>query len=196
MPQYQLLTVPYNRDAAVNYATYWAYRRNPRYYQFDDIGGDCTNFVSQSIYAGSGVMNFTPTFGWYYIDLNDRAPSWTGVVYLYRFLTENLGAGPYGAEAPLSALKKGDVIQLRLKNRSEYNHTVLVTHPDPSGDPEKILIASHDNDALCRPLATYNYEEIRGIHIRGVRYIERATGVSAEEGSEEMTTESAEYPSE
>ena len=32
--------------------------------------------------AGSGVMNFTPTCGWYYIDANQKAPAWTGVQYL------------------------------------------------------------------------------------------------------------------
>ena len=70
--------LPYDREAAVFYARKWAYARNPRYYNFDDLGGDCTNFASQCIYAGCGVMNFTPTFGWYYIDINQRSPSWTG----------------------------------------------------------------------------------------------------------------------
>ena len=50
---------------------------NPKYYNFQNIGGDCTNFASQVLYAGSGIMNYTPTFGWYYINVNDRAPAWT-----------------------------------------------------------------------------------------------------------------------
>ena len=100
--RYELLEIAYDRQTAVEYANYWAYRRNPRYYAFDEIGGDCTNFVSQCLYAGSGVMNFTPTYGWYYRDINDRAPAWTGVAYLYQFLTENRGPGPFGREAALS----------------------------------------------------------------------------------------------
>ena len=59
----------YDRRAAVLYAHRWAYGRNPAFYDYEHLGGDCTNFASQCIYAGSGVMNFTPTFGWYYIDL-------------------------------------------------------------------------------------------------------------------------------
>ena len=59
----------YNRANAVAYAKKWAYGRNPKYYDFSDLGGDCTNFASQCIYAGSGVMNYTPTYGWYYICL-------------------------------------------------------------------------------------------------------------------------------
>ncbi len=47
------------------YAHRWAYGRNPAFYDYEHLGGDCTNFASQCIYAGSGVMNFTPTFGWY-----------------------------------------------------------------------------------------------------------------------------------
>ena len=43
----------YNRAAAVAYAHAWAYRRNPRYYNYEELGGDCTNFASQCLYAGS-----------------------------------------------------------------------------------------------------------------------------------------------
>ena len=48
----------YNRDAAVAYAEKWALSRNPAFYNFSGIGGDCTNFASQCIYAGSGVMSY------------------------------------------------------------------------------------------------------------------------------------------
>ena len=63
----------YDRRAAVLYAHRWAYGRNPAFYDYEHLGGDCTNFASQCIYAGSGVMNFTPTFGWYYIDPDQKA---------------------------------------------------------------------------------------------------------------------------
>ena len=55
----------YNRNAAYEYARKWAFKRNPAYYDFSEIGGDCTNFASQCIYAGAGVMNYTPTFGFF-----------------------------------------------------------------------------------------------------------------------------------
>lgn len=48
----------YQREKAVEYAKKWAYRRNPKYYNYDGVGGDCTNFVSQCIYAGCKVMNY------------------------------------------------------------------------------------------------------------------------------------------
>ena len=50
--------IPYDRRAAVAYAHQWAYGRNPDFYDYEEIGGDCTNFASQCLYAGTGVMNF------------------------------------------------------------------------------------------------------------------------------------------
>lgn len=55
-------TYVYDRAAAVAYARKWAVGRNPKFYDFNDIGGDCTNFASQCIYAGCGVMNFLPLY--------------------------------------------------------------------------------------------------------------------------------------
>ena len=63
------MVLPYDRRAAVEYAHRWAYGRNPEFYDYEEIGGDCTNFASQCLYAGSRIMNFTPTYGWYYICL-------------------------------------------------------------------------------------------------------------------------------
>ena len=71
-----MLFRPYDRLEAVIYAHRWAYGRNPAFYDYEEIGGDCTNYASQCIYAGTGVMNYTPTFGWYYINSNDKSPSW------------------------------------------------------------------------------------------------------------------------
>lgn len=159
----------YDRIAAVAYARRWAFSRNPLFTDFEDLGGDCTNFVSQCLYAGSGIMNYTPIFGWYFISLDDRSASWSGVQFLYNFLVGNEGAGPFGRELPLSESALGDVIQLNLDG-GKYGHTVLVTdilRPKPR--PQDILIASHSYDAYNRPLNTYNYKEIRLIHIEGVR---------------------------
>ena len=51
--------VQYDRQKAYNYAQKWAFKRNPIYYNFDNVGGDCTSFVSQCIFAGIGIMNYT-----------------------------------------------------------------------------------------------------------------------------------------
>ena len=100
---------PYDRQAAVAYAHRWAYLRNPDFYNFDKLGGDCTNFASQCLYAGSGVMNYTPTFGWYYNSQYSRAPAWTGVPFFYNYLTRTRETpGPVGEEAGMADLQPGD----------------------------------------------------------------------------------------
>lgn len=109
-------------------------------------------------------MNFTPTFGWYYKNLNDRSPSWTGVEYLYNFLVNNDGEGPFAEEVPLDKLEIGDVVQLGRATGDFYHTPVVVGF---SG--RRILVAAHSYDAFNKPLDTYRYERVRGIHILGVR---------------------------
>lgn len=157
-------TLSYDRNAAVQYAKKWAFGRNPAFYDFSRIGGDCTNFASQCIYAGAEVMNFTPVFGWYYISANDRTASWTGVEYLYRFLTENEGAGPFAKEVPLDELEIGDIVQLGRETGDFYHSPVVVGF-----SRGQILIAAHSYDAYDRPLSSYSFDRARGIHILGVR---------------------------
>lgn len=154
----------YDREKAVAYARKWAFGRNPAFYNFDGLGGDCTNFASQCLYAGAGVMNYTPVFGWYYIDLNQRAPAWTGVEYFYRFLTENTGMGPFAEEVELSELLIGDFVQLG-RATGDFYHTPVVTAVKNG----KIYVAAHTYDAFDRPLSSYVFEKARGIHITGVR---------------------------
>ena len=159
----------YDREKAVRYAKEWAYRRNPEYYNFEELGGDCTNFASQAVYAGAGVMNFTPVFGWFYIDSYNRTASWTGVEYFYNFMVNNQGPGPYMAEVPLSDLMPGDVVQLKFPDKPVFSHTPVVVSVGQSPNPSNILLAAHSFDADCRPLATYQYERVRGLHVLGVR---------------------------
>lgn len=159
---------PYDREAAVLYAHQWAYGRNPAFYDYEYLGGDCTNFASQCIYAGSGVMNFTPTYGWYYISPNEKAPAWTGVPYLYNFLTrENLSVGPLAEPCQLEDLLPGDLIQLSFKGE-EFQHSPIVVSVGNPVTPENVLIAAHSYDADYRPLSTYEYRKIRFLHITGV----------------------------
>lgn len=165
-----LLTKPYDRERAVTYARVWANARNPLFINFTGQGGDCTNFVSQAILAGCCTMNYTRDFGWYYRSIEDRAPAWTGVSAFYDFLTQapdflaaNGGVGPFGREVSTEEVLVGDVIQLA-NEEGRYYHTVIVTGFD-AGD---ILISAHSNDALDRPLSTYNYAALRYLHIDGI----------------------------
>lgn len=154
----------YNRQAAVAYAKKWAFSRNPAFYDFSKIGGDCTNFASQCIYAGAKVMNFTPTLGWFYKSVNDRTPSWTGVEYLYNFMVRNEGVGPFAEEVGLDKVEIGDIVQLGTGTGDFYHSPVVVGFARG-----QILVAAHTYDAFNKPLSSYNFAQARGIHILGVR---------------------------
>lgn len=158
------LIKPYLRERAVAYAERWAFSRNPLFYDYTGIGGNCTNFVSQCLYAGSCEMNFTPVYGWYYLSPSERTAAWTGVEYLYNFLIGNRGVGPFGTEVSAGLLSLGDVIQLAREDGTYY-HTLLVTGFDTDGN---YLVAAQSDDAFDRPLDTYTYATARFIHIDGV----------------------------
>jgi hypothetical protein len=159
-----LVVKPYNRENAVAYARKYAFSQNSLFANFAGIGGNCTNFVSQCIYAGSCEMNYKPTFGWYFISLDERSPSWSGVEYFYNFIIENTDVGPFGRVATSDELENGDVIQLG-RNDEGFYHTLLVV----GFDGEDILVAAQTDNAYARPLSTYTYDFARYIKILGVR---------------------------
>ncbi len=162
----------YNRARAVAYARRWALGRNPLFYDFTGKGGNCTSFVSQCILAGCCTMNFTPTFGWYYISPEERAAAWTGVEFLYNFLIKNAapespvgnGIGPFAHETGAAELLPGDIIQLG-RNEGDFYHTLIVTGYSRRG----YLVSAHSDNALDRPLSTYNYRRIRYLKLDGFR---------------------------
>lgn len=165
-----LVSKPYNRENAVAYARRYAFGQNPVFGNFRGIGGNCTNFVSQCVYAGSCRMNYTPVLGWYYISMQERTASWTGVRYFYNFITTNTGVGPYGREAMADEIEIGDVIQLA-REGDGYYHTLLVVG-FAEDDP---LVAAQTDDAFERPLSSYRYDYLRYIKILGVRFLTPAT---------------------
>lgn len=165
-----IVSKPYNRERAVEYARRWALSRNPLFFDFTGGGGNCTNFVSQCLLAGSLIMNPAETFGWYYVDVNDRAPSWTGVRELYEFVC-GLGdfspkserQGPFCEEVLRERAEVGDIVQLA-NGRGNFYHSLLI-----SGFADgEILVCAQSNDALDRPLSTYNYASARFLHVQGV----------------------------
>jgi hypothetical protein len=153
----------YDRDAVLEYARQWAMGRNPRYFDFEELGGDCTNFASQCIYAGSKQMNYKPTFGWYYNSSVQRSPSWSGVPYLYNFLVSNKSVGPYAVEIKMEGAQPGDIVQLG--NRNGFYHSPVIV----STEGGRIYVAAHTYDAYMRLLDSYEFEKARFLHIQGVR---------------------------
>ena len=160
-----ILEKEYIRQNAVLYAKKYALVRNPLFYTFEGIGGNCTNFASQCVLAGSCTMNYAPIYGWYYLSINRRSASWTGVDFFYNFMTSNTDVGPFGKEVDISLVEPGDLIQLK-NSEGRFYHTLVVVRIEEN----EIYICANSNDALERPLSSYEYESLRVIHIEGVRY--------------------------
>ena len=157
----------YDRIKAKEYAKKWAYSRNPKYYNFDSVGGDCTSFISQCIYAGSGIMNYTKNTGWYYNSVNDRSPSWSGVEFLYKFLINNKSVGPIGNIVEIDKLEIGDIIQLSFDG-IKFGHTLIIVNIEDILTLDNIYTASHTYDSYNRRVSSYKFKDIRFIHMSGV----------------------------
>ena len=155
--------VEYNRDLAVQYAKTWALSKNPKYFHFAGIGGDCANFISQCLLAGGGKMNYDKYYGWFYVNKDNRSPSWTSVKYLQRFLLVNKIPGFKSKIMPINKLQVGDIIQIR-QNPHEFNHTVIISKITS----RDIYVCAHSYDALDKPLSSYKALELKGIHIVGI----------------------------
>lgn len=156
--------IKYNRNLAVQYASKWAFKRNPKYYNFDSVGGDCTSFISQCLYAGCKTMNYKKHIGWYYNSANDRVPAWSGVEYLYNFLISNKSVGPSAIISNKENIQIGDIVQLKFNGIENFSHSLFVVDKNDN----EIFIATHTDDSYNRTLSTYTFEKARFLHISKV----------------------------
>lgn len=158
----------YDWNAAVNYARGWAYGFNPSYPNFDKSGGDCTNFVSQAIYAGAPAMNFDSR--WYISSVIYGKP-WTCVGDFWNFIINNRGAGPVSVDnTKYLDICMGDPVQLWNNSAGGYTHTVIVTANDGQGglafSSHTVARRDYSFDSLYAK-GIYNYDRERTAHILG-----------------------------
>ena len=113
-------------------------------------------------------MNYKPALGWYYTNLNDRTPSWTGVEFLCNFLVENTGVGPFAELTDITEAQPGDIIQLKF-DKDIFQHSPVVVKTGRVPSPSNIFIAAHTYDIDYKLLGSYSYKELRCLHILGVR---------------------------
>ncbi len=168
MSNVKLLTIKkYNRKQAKDYALKYALKRNIKYFNYDNIGGNCTNFVSQCLFAGAPVMNYSKN-GWYYISPSNTSVSWANVEPLHNFITTNSSVGIFGKVSPMQMCEIGDIIQLKFRGKSNFSHSLVITNVTGLAD-KNIFVCANTRDAKNVPLSNYSYEKIRLIHILGYR---------------------------
>jgi hypothetical protein len=124
----------YNYAAMAAYAEKYWNNYNPAYRKFNEAGGDCTNFVSQSLRAG-GWKNDSGTASdyrnWWY-DTSSQTDSWVGVNEWSWFA---LSSKRTTSLADVYQAEVGDVIQMDFDRDGSKDHTMMVTYRSSTGVP-------------------------------------------------------------
>jgi hypothetical protein len=149
-----LYTFTYDHAAAARYAdTYWS-SYNASYKNFNSVGGDCANFVSQSLRAGG-----QPDDGsWYYRNAGGSTAddAWTYAWVNNQGLRDwarNTSRGI--AYSDYSQLMVGDIVNYDWDWDGTYDHVTIVVQAGANA-----LIDSHNNDRYHVP---YNYNSSQGM---------------------------------
>ena len=146
-------TYTYVPQKAVDYADkYWS-NYNDFYPNYNSIGGDCANFVSQCLQAGGLPMNGS----WYHAVTGcTRSSSWTYANTLYTYLAENCGSVVelYQADSgyknqngkavnPANVIRVGDPVFYYSDSKGRYSHAAICVGYDSKGNPQ---VSAHNND--------------------------------------------------
>ncbi|MGW1881175.1 amidase domain-containing protein [Streptomyces sp. NPDC001970] len=117
----------YNYSAMAKYAEKYWKNYNSSYRKFNDVGGDCTNFISQSLRAG-GWKNDT---GWYksyknwWYNSSNQTTSWVNVNYWASFALYSDRA--YNLDN-VYKLGIGDILQMDFSNNGSKDHSMITTY--------------------------------------------------------------------
>lgn len=146
---------PYNYHAMANYAILYWDNYNPNYRTFNDVGGDCTNFISQAMYAGGWVQTNQPICWyqddncWWYTSAA-QTWSWTSVSHWYTFAVVKRQR-TYILSSPWS-MWLADVLQVDFTNNGSKDHTMIVTYVATSTWTP--YLTYHTYDTLNRSLSS------------------------------------------
>jgi hypothetical protein len=188
-------TFPYYRVEAVYYADthvptaacpvcYY----NTTYYKTEYEGStcvDCTNFVSQAIFAGGGghPPDTTGMPAWpdadyfqdfYYTFSYPRSGSYPWIYVTGQkdyFVSYDSNVGPTGyLTYNLCSTQKGDIVQINNLPAPGYDHEGLIVQKGSNcGDLSTTWIDAHCNDRYHYPLSSWSSFPMRFIHITGYR---------------------------
>ncbi|MNU44539.1 putative amidase domain protein [compost metagenome] len=138
----------YNRSEAAAYADRWWNSSNP---EFQEFAVDCTNFISQSLFAGGAPINYTGKreSGWWYKGYVGGKEAWSFSWSVANSLERYLSGGGLGArvvDRP-QQLDLGDVIIYDWDGNGAYEHSTIVTAFDAGGAP---LVNAHTTNSKHR----------------------------------------------
>lgn len=132
----------YNASLAVAYADQYALSYNSAYSNYNSIGGDCANFVSQCLHAGGLSM----TDGWFWKSYDNRSSSWTYCPSQVKWMSENVGKM---IENPTNEqVTAGNPVYYYSKSSDRYSHAAICVGVNSGGVP---VVDAHNNDRYRVP---------------------------------------------
>ena len=169
----------YNRQKAVNYAMKWWNSRNRKFYSYSQ---DCTNFVSQCLYAGGIPMLYNKKVGaWCSYKMQDtkwmsNPLAWAVEQYRYKWIVSDswrLCNESYkffkkascakkvitikdtrsSVTSAIKYLKVGDPMYMDDNGDGKPNHAVIITKVDTK--KKKIYYAGHTSNRKTMDLESY-----------------------------------------
>lgn len=142
-----------NKSLAISYARKYALNHNPKYKDFTDNGGDCTNFISQCLAAGNIPLSKT----W-----KPYSNTWVRVNELYHYLSRKYIGTPTSLN---NTIHEGDIIQFFSNPKGFFAHSCIITKVLDNND---FLYCCHSYDKLDFPLSEVYpiiYNKLRFLNI-------------------------------
>lgn len=139
---------PYQRAKAVSYAERWWNDYNPKFKKFEV---DCTNYVSQCLWAGGAPMKFSAdrAKGWWY--RFEQPVNWSfswAVAHSLRWYLPTSQSGLRAREvSSADQLQPGDVICYDFNGDGRWQHNTIVVKKDRRGMP---LVNAHTTNSRNR----------------------------------------------
>ncbi|MCF1506971.1 amidase domain-containing protein [Streptomyces glomeratus] len=142
----------YDYKAMAAYAQKYWNHYNPDYPDFNGqgAGGDCTNFVSQSLKAGGWkhVPGYTSDFHKWFGNSEIQSDSFVGVNEFSWFA---LSSKRVTSLANVYQLDVGDVLQMDFNKDGSKDHSMIVTYRSPQGVP---YVTYHSTNTFNRSVAS------------------------------------------
>ncbi|WP_308467113.1 amidase domain-containing protein [Rathayibacter soli] len=131
--------------------TYWKSYNTAEYGDLNPVGGDCANFVSQTLVARGWTMNDE----WYNHDAaGDWSPAWGYVPAMDDYFASNaasLGLQEFNFDQR-SQIAVGDIVVFEWNGDTSPDHVQVVTKVTNVNGTIKIEMASHNDDYDFRDL--------------------------------------------
>lgn len=148
---------PYDRAAALAYMTEYAHHRNPDFYAYDAVGGNCMNFGSQVLLAGGIPMDAVGDATWRWLAPFNTTGSFINVNDFEDYARTNTGFGLVATVGPDDGA--GQVGDLLLLGIDGPRHTTVISGfvTDGSGKTVDYLLCSNTTNYRDFPAAAYYY---------------------------------------